>query len=340
MQGVEPAPGLVNAFGNEVGRAAELVGAEVAETLLGIWHGTGVEPHVNEIALADHLAAGVGNEEYVVHVRPVEIDEVIVLPAHVLRIESLVLQWIACHYPGSHGLLDFGIEFLYGAYAFLFLAVLRTPDRERCAPEAASREVPVLDVLQPFSETACSGGLRLPGDGLIELHHFLTHCGGLDEPAVERVVEHRLVRSPAMRIVVDVLLDAEGLALLLEHYAEVNVEGRVVRLEIRVICVLDEASGIFAVKLLIDIVLPVFGIHFPESEETALLVYLGREVAVSVLHPDARHSRSLGHAGVVRTECRGDVHDSGTVLGGHIVSEDDLESAVCLMLEPWDELVV
>ena len=143
-----------------------------------------------------------------------------------------------------------------------------------------------------------------------------------------------------MRIVVDMLLDAEGLALLLEHYAEVNVEGRIIRSKSRVVCVLYEASGVFAVKLLIDKILSVVGIHFPECEETALLVHLGREVAVSVLHPDARHSRSLGHAGVVRTECRGDVHDSGTVLGGHIVSEDDLESAVCLRLEPRDELVV
>ena len=143
-----------------------------------------------------------------------------------------------------------------------------------------------------------------------------------------------------MRIVVDVLLYAESLALLLEHHAEVNVEGRVVRLEVRVVCVLDEASCILAIKSLIDIILPVVGVHFFEGEETALLVHLGGEVAVSVLDPDARHSCSLGHAGIVRTEGRRNVNDTGTVLSGHIVSEDDLECTVGLRLEPRDELVV
>ena len=32
-----------------------------------------------------------------------------------------------------------------------------------------------------------------------------------------------------------------------------------------------------------------------------------------------------GHAGVVRTERRGDVHDARTVLGGHVVARDHAE---------------
>ena len=40
MESIEPSASLVNTLGDEVCSAAELLAAEVAETLLCIWHRT------------------------------------------------------------------------------------------------------------------------------------------------------------------------------------------------------------------------------------------------------------------------------------------------------------
>ena len=155
-----------------------------------------------------------------------QVDLVIVLLAHVLRVESFVFQRVGCHDTGSDSLLDFSIELFQASDAFLFLAVLGAPYRERSSPETASGKVPVLNVFQPLSETACSGRFRLPCYRLVQSHHLVLHRSSLDKPCVERIVEHRLVGSPAMRIAVDMLLNLECPAVHLHHHAKVNVQGR------------------------------------------------------------------------------------------------------------------
>ena len=281
VEGVEPSAGLVDAFGDEVCRAAELGAAKVAQAFLGVRHRAGVEPYVDEVALADHLLPAVADKEDIVDVRPVEVYLVVILKAHISRVETLVGQRIGGHNAGLDGLLDLVVELLDGAYAFLLLAVLGAPDRERCAPIAAAAEVPVLDVLEPFAETAGTRGFGFPGDLLIESHHLLAHSRGLDEPGVQRVIEHRLVGTPAMWICMDVLLDPEGLALGLEHHAEVDVERRVVRTERGVVGILDEAAGelgIVRAHPLFD----VLRVEVFDAVETALVVHLSLRVAVAV----------------------------------------------------------
>ena len=59
-------------------------------------------------------------------------------------------------------------------------------------------------ILEPVAETASTGALRLPVDGLVEFHHALLAGGILDKPAIQWVVEDRLVGTPAVRIVVHV----------------------------------------------------------------------------------------------------------------------------------------
>ena len=143
-----------------------------------------------------------------------------------------------------------------------------------------------------------------------------------------------------MRIVVHVLLHAEGFALLLEHHAEVHVEGRCIRRESRVVCVLDIAAGIFAVEFLVHAVPAVLSVHFLRQEETSAPVHLGGEFAVEVPHPYSRNACGLCDTGVVGAEGRSDMHDSGTVLGGDVIARYHLEGAAALRGEPRNQLVV
>ena len=57
-----------------------------------------------------------------------------------------------------------------------------------------------------------TGTFRFPVDGLVQLYHTLLAGGTADKPAIQRVVQHRFVRTPAMRIVVHVLLYLESVS--------------------------------------------------------------------------------------------------------------------------------
>ena len=74
MKGIEPPAGLVHAFCDEIGGAAEIGGVEPAQAGLGIRHGSGIEPYVDEVAFAHHLLSGRADEEDIVHIRPVKVD--------------------------------------------------------------------------------------------------------------------------------------------------------------------------------------------------------------------------------------------------------------------------
>ena len=111
-----------------------------------------------------------------------EVDAVVVLLAHVRGVEALFLQGIGAHDARRDSLLHFGVEFGRAADADLFLAVFRAPYRQGSAPETASAEVPVLDILKPLAETPGAGVLRFPADFLVQGDHAVLDRGGLDEP--------------------------------------------------------------------------------------------------------------------------------------------------------------
>ncbi len=138
VQGIEPSSCLVNTLCDEVGSASELGCFFASEAFLRIRHRTGVEPHVNKVALACHLLPGIGNEIYIVHIRTVQVNLIVVFLAHIVRSEALILQRIGGHNPGFYGFLYLSVEFFQAADALLFLAVFCTPDRKRCTPESAS----------------------------------------------------------------------------------------------------------------------------------------------------------------------------------------------------------
>ena len=171
-----------------------------------------------------------------------DVYPVIIFLGHVCRIESLCLERILSHDAGCHRFFNLCIKLCDRTDAFCFLAVFGLPYRKRCSPVTAAAEVPVLDILKPLSETSCTGRFRLPCDGLVELHHPLTHSRGPDEPGVERIVKHRFVGTPAMRIVMSMFFDSERLVLLLEHHTDVHIKRRSIFRQFRIICVLHIAA--------------------------------------------------------------------------------------------------
>ena len=140
MQGKEPSACLVNALGNEVSREADAVVQFllVLEGIvnLGIGHGTGVEPNVDEVQFAGKNCPTLANQLDVVNIGTVQIYLVVVLLRHVARHKTLVLQGVAFHHTCGHGLLYLVVEFLHGTDADFLASVAVAPDGQRCAPIA------------------------------------------------------------------------------------------------------------------------------------------------------------------------------------------------------------
>ncbi len=135
----------------------------------------------------------------------------------------------------------------------------------------------------------------------------------------------------------DVLLDAECLARGLELHADVYVErlGRsggllvvaAVDGELRVVGVLDPAAGVVGVfrndacrgEALVEL--------FPKVELAREVDHRAR-LAPLVDHEERRDACGARHESVVGAERRGDVDDTRTVLGRHVVARDDAESLI------------
>src|SRR5438309_9512953 len=86
------------------------------------------------------------------------------------------------------------------AYASLLTAAFADPDRNRRAPVAAARELPVDVVLEPVTHPA---GLDMRGNpvGRVVVGDQLRLAlGRADVPRVQRVVDQRRLAAPALRI--------------------------------------------------------------------------------------------------------------------------------------------
>ena len=339
VQRVEPAAGLVHALGDKVCGLAEGPLAQPCEAFLGIRHGAGIEPDVDQVALAHHLPAIVRDEEEVVHIGTVEIHLVIVLLGEVARNEAGLPERVLRHDAGGHGTVEFGEEFFERTDAFFLLAVFRAPDRERRAPVAAAGKVPVLDILEPLAETARSGGFGFPVDGFVQIHHPLLDSRRADEPGIERIVEHRFVGTPAVRIVVYMLLNAERNPLLLELHADVDIERGSIRRKAVIVGVLDETAGEGSVERSVHPLRYELRIEILDAVEFTGAVHHGLPVARLVDDLHRRNAGGFGHLVVIRTEGRCDMHDTGTVFRGDVVAGDDAES-VSFGLHPGNQLFV
>ena len=139
VQGIKPAPGLIHALGDEVGRVTELEVFLVFKRIvpLRIRHGARVEPNVDQVEFAVQRLAVIGYQHDLVNVGAVQVFG-----------HSLVFA------QGGIGLVDLILQFLNRTDAFFQGTLLVAPNWERDAPVARAGEVPVLQVFEPFAKTA------------------------------------------------------------------------------------------------------------------------------------------------------------------------------------------
>ena len=202
VQGVEPAPGLVDRLGDEVrGEAgAECLAVLERVVVLREGHRAGVEPGVDHELDASHGAgtaeSGAGPVKVVVDEGPVGIE--------VRAVVRVVRQ-------GPAGAAE---EFLEGTDHLGLAAVAALPDRQRRAPVAATGQGPVDDVLEPVPETSLAHVFGVPVDFAVLLDQLVAGRRGANEPARGRVVEERLIAAPAEGVAVAVPLAVEEATLL------------------------------------------------------------------------------------------------------------------------------
>ena len=161
-------------------------------------HGAGVEPAVDDLGDAVHLAAAVrAGEGHAVDVGTVQLDVV-------------------------RAILGHGLELRDRADA-VALAAGALPDVQRGAPIAVARDAPILDIAEPVAEAALADVLREPVDRVVVGDEAVAHLGHADEPGLARVVDQRGLAAPAVRIVMLELRRGEELALGVEVFQHLGV---------------------------------------------------------------------------------------------------------------------
>ena len=182
---------------------------------LGERHRAGVEPHVDHLGHAMHVAAAVvARQHHVVDERPVGIVE-----------------------PHAGLALELGQR-----PDHLHAAVLAAPHRQRRAPVALARQGPVDVALQPVPEAAVLDMLGMPVDGLVGRQQPVAELAGGDVPGGLGVVEQRGAAAPAVWIRVLVALGAQQLAARPQVLDQVRVG------------ILDPTSGVRADALVVGAV--------------------------------------------------------------------------------------
>ena len=180
FQRVEPAPGLVDGFGNEVGREALFEDILVFEGIvpLGEGHGSGIVPAVDDVGDAGHGLAAF---------RALDLDGV-----HIGAVQLQIVR---------HGADGHFLQFLTAADD-VDMALFATPDGQGRAPVAFTAQAPVMDVFQPHAHAAFLDVVWQPVDGAVIGHQLIPHGGHLDVPRGAGVVQKGRIAAPAERIIV------------------------------------------------------------------------------------------------------------------------------------------
>ena len=102
-------------------------------------------------------------------------------------------------------------------------AIGADPHWDRGAPVTLATNRPVLDVREPLSHSLATGPLRSPLDLGVVLQYLVANRGHADKPAVHRVVQQRMVGTPAVRVVVSVCVLAVQHPLVREIVYDVRI---------------------------------------------------------------------------------------------------------------------
>ena len=179
QQRVEPAAGLIDAFGDEVGGVIplELVPVLEREVPLGERHRSGVEPGIDNLGASLHDAAALAFQLVAVDERLVRIE--VVRQLHARPLGQLGV---------AANRLDVGV------------VLLADPERQRRPPVPVARNGPVDVVRQPLSESTSTDFGGMPVDTCVADEHRVLELSGAYEPGGAGVIEERRLTTPAMRI--------------------------------------------------------------------------------------------------------------------------------------------
>ena len=177
-QRVEPAAGLVEAFGDVLRREAGLEQVAVLERIvqLRIGHRARFEPAVQDFLDPPvHAVLAVDRERQRVHMLAMQ-----VVDAHAGHLLEFVTRTDA---PGiARDIID--------------------PDRQRRAPDAVPGDGPVDGVLDPVAEAAVLDVLRHPPHFVVACPQIVGEIGDAHEPGRHRPIDERRVGAVAVRVAV------------------------------------------------------------------------------------------------------------------------------------------
>ena len=282
VQRVEPAAGLIEALGDEVGREVALDVVLLARVegvvVLRVGHRARFEPAVEDLLDPTHRAArGLGRGEAEL------VDALAVQVGQRAGFEPTQAFELGDRTDADH----------------VAGVLVAAPDRQRRAPIAVAREVPVAGCGQPIAKARAADPLGHPVDLGVVGQQVVVHVLDPHEPGRDRHVQERLVGPVAVRVRV------------LERVA---VDQRVLALE-----PLDD-RGIGRLRS-----------HPGELADARV------EHAVEVHRPDDRQALALAGLEVVFAVRGRLVDDPGAGVGGHVLGRDDPERDVGVLGEVGEE---
>ena len=122
------------------------------------------------------------------------------------------------------------------------------------------------------------------------------------------------------------LFYSEGHAFCLQIHANRYVKSLILICKRVVICVFHIPARILRIEREIDILGNIVLVQVFYIIESSVEVYHRPSVAVLIEKHQSRYTCLLGHSCIVCTECWSNMHNAGTVFGGHIVAEYYTES--------------
>ncbi len=201
QQAVEPAAGLVDGFADKIGGKLlfKFLLALPGVPPLGERHGTRVVPAVDDVRHAAH--PGAGGEGRIVG----DLVDVRLVDLQIFRQIGLTSLGLLPRLGAADPRLV--QQLVVTGNRFHLARLLADPDRQRGAPIAFAGKGPVDVGLQKVPKASVADVLGQPVDGPVVGQHLFLEGRGADEPAVAGILDQRILfRSPAKRIIVQVLL--------------------------------------------------------------------------------------------------------------------------------------
>ena len=233
--------------------------------------------------------------------------------------EAFFLKRVRRHNAGSHTLLDLIIKFCDATDADHLIVVI-APHGKRRAPEATATQIPIVQVFEPFPKASRACRSRLPLNRFVQFGHPLLSGSAPNKPAIQRIIQDRLIRAPAVRITMCVLGNIKCLALLLHIHTNRNVERFVFVGQRTIVSVLYVAAGVRAIGLYVNVSLHKLLVQVFQAEEAALQIDHRRKLSFLRNHLQSGNAGLLRHECVVCTKSRCNMHNTRTIFRTYIVA--------------------